>query len=61
MPKQKDNEITIRLGPSDESLKKQIRRIAKKNNMTLQALMVEIIKWFLAKHKEGVVFTKEIK
>jgi len=61
MQKQKDNEITIRLGPGDESLKKQIRKIAKKNNMTLQAFMIEMMKWFLKEYGEGKTFSKEIK
>ena len=54
------HDIIIRLG-KDKPLKKQLQRIAEKNRISLNRLMVIMIEYFLEKYKEGLKITLGLK
>ncbi len=53
-------DISLRLPDNKKYLKKELVRIAKKNNLTLNNLMVYVIEWFL-EQREKREFTIKLK
>ena len=45
-------DISLRLPDNKKYLKKELVRIAKKNNLTLNNLMVYLIEWFLEEREK---------
>lgn len=48
-------QINIRLADSEAYIKKEVKKIAKENRLSVQALLIAVIKEFLAEHKKGIV------
>ena len=53
-------DISLRLPDNKKYLKKELVRIAKKNNLTLNNLMVYVLEWFL-EEREKREFTIKLK
>ena len=53
-------DISLRLPDNKKYLKKELVRIAKKNNLTLNDLMVYVLEWFL-EEREKREFTIKLK
>jgi len=54
------HDIVIRLG-KDQQLKKELQKIADKNRMSVNRLMVIMIEYFLEKYKEGLKISLGLK
>jgi len=51
-PKQKPpNDIAIRLPENQKHFKVELNKLAKRNGMSLTALMLHVIEWFLEEHR----------
>lgn len=46
------HDISLRLPEERKFLKKELVKIAKKNNLTLNNLMIYVIEWFLEEKKQ---------
>ena len=57
----KNPDIVLRLPDEKKILKKEIVRIAKKNRLTLTAMLIYIMEWFLEEIKAGKEFSIKIK
>ena len=53
-------DISLRLPDNKKYLKKELVRIAKKNNLTLNNLMIYVLEWFL-EEREKMEFTIKLK
>ena len=60
MIKKPPHDIVIRLG-KDQQLKKELQKIADKNRMSVNRLMVIMIEYFLEKYKEGLKISLGLK
>jgi len=60
-PKRKPpHDLSVRLG-KDQQLKKELQKIADKNRMSVNRLMVIMIEYFLEKYKEGLKISLGLK
>jgi hypothetical protein len=53
-------DIVLRLPADKKHLKAKIKRIAKKNRMTLTEMMIRMMEWFLEEIESGRDFTIKI-
>jgi len=53
-------DIVLRLPEDKKHLKTKVKKIAKKNRMTLTEMMVRIMEWFLEEMDSGKDFTIRI-
>ena len=62
MTREKMNpDIVLRLPDDKKHLKAKVRRIAKRNRMTMTEMMIRIMEWFLEEIDKGKEFTVTIK
>ena len=54
-------DIIIRLPDDKKILKAKIKKIAKRNRLTLTDMFIYLMEWFLEEHEKGTEFTIKIK
>ena len=54
-------DIVVRLQPEKKFLKRELKKVAKRNKMSVNLLMMLMMEWFLDEIAKGKVFTREIK
>ena len=53
-------DIVIRLPDDKKHMKTKLKRIAKRNRMTMTEMMIRIMEWFLEEIDKGAEFTIKI-